>query len=89
MRQKLVTALSTALSDQQGAMTKEEANYRPADNEQECCAHCSNFHGAQCDIVAGRIAPHYVSDHFEPADSTGDPSADTKTAPKASDMVAA
>ena len=76
MREGLVAALSASLQDQQGTMTKEEANYRDAEDPNQSCGHCSNFHGDKCDIVAGRIASHFTCDHFEPADSTGDPAQD-------------
>ena len=71
MRECLVQAMSDHLGQPEGQYTKAEANYRVADTPGEECQACVHYdeNASSCEVVAGRISPHYVSDWFEAKDA--------------------
>jgi hypothetical protein len=70
---ELASSLHDALDSQVGdsgqSYTKAEANYRPAEVDNERCGLCTHYSNNACDIVSGAINVSYVCDHFKAAKS--------------------
>jgi hypothetical protein len=53
--------ISLSLPPSGGLKTKNEVDYRPAEDDQRC-DRCDYYRNERCDLVAGRILPHGTCD---------------------------